>query len=342
MNNTRRLPAEWEPQDGVLLAWPHADTDWSERLDLVERVYLELVQAIIRYERVVVVTPEPETVEARLTRAGLTTDRVTIAACPTNDTWCRDFGPVTVFEEGEPLLLDFGFNGWGLKFPACHDNLVTARLAARGLLRGKRSIPGLILEGGSIESDGHGLLLTTSHCLLESNRNPHLTRADIEQRLLELLGGRKVLWLDHGYLAGDDTDSHIDTLARLAPGDTILYVRCDDPADEHYRELCAMEEQLRSFTTLSGRPFKLVPLPWPQPVYSDAGGRLPATYANFLVLNRAVLVPTYDDPADDTALQVVAAAFPGRDIIAVACRTLIEQHGSLHCVTMQLPEGVLT
>lgn len=338
----RRLPAEWEAQDGVLLAWPHADSDWQDCLDQVEPVFCNIVSQISRFERVVLVAPEPEAVRAQLRAAGAVLERISIYPIPANDTWARDFGPITLEEDGALRLLDFGFNGWGLKFASNHDNQITARLHQAGAFGATpRDIIGLILEGGAIESDGQGTLLTTAECLLNPNRNPHLGRADIEARLKQLFGLERILWLEHGYLAGDDTDSHVDTLARLCPDHSILYVRCDDPADEHYPALAAMEAELRAFRTASGAPYRLLPLPWPQATFDQEGQRLPATYANYLVLNGAVLVPTYRDPADAAALAVIGQAFPDRDIIGIDCLPLILQHGSLHCVTMQLPQGVL-
>jgi len=341
MHVKRRLPAEWEPQDGVLLAWPHPQTDWANNLAQITTVYCEIVQAISRFEKVVIIAPDIEQVQQTLREQEIDPSALTLVPLKTNDTWCRDFGPLTVYSDGKPLLLDFGFNGWGLKFAADYDNGVTRHLHENGLLKGGLSTPGLILEGGSIESDGQGTLLTTSHCLLEENRNPHLSRPQLEQMLSEQFGATLTLWLEHGYLAGDDTDSHIDTLARLAPNDMILYVRCDDKADEHYPALQAMEQQLRTLRTRGGEPFNLCPLPWPRPAFDTEGNRLPATYANFLVINNAVLVPTYADTADNKALQTIGCAFPGREIIGIDCRALIQQHGSLHCVTMQIPKGVL-
>lgn len=341
MQKRRRLSAEWEEQDAILLAWPHAQTDWCDKLDEVSQVYIELVRAITPFEKVVIVSPEPEDVTSRLSDAQIELSRVDLYKIMTNDTWCRDFGPIIVQEEQKQIVLDFGFNGWGLKFAANFDNQVTRQLCEQGALINNIMTPGLVLEGGSLESDGQGLLLTTSRCLLEANRNPHLSRSELENHLSDLLGADKILWLDHGYLAGDDTDSHIDTLARLAPGNTIVYVQCDDPHDEHFTELNAMEEQLKGFTNLAGEAFRLLPLPWPKPICDADGCRLPATYANFLVINRAVLAPVYNDPADTLALQTLASAFPEREIIPINCRTLIEQHGSLHCVTMQLPKGVI-
>ena len=336
------LPAEWDPQDAVLLAWPHQDSDWADILDEVLPVYLELARQISRFERVLIVTPEPQVVREQLTRAAIVSDQIQLLNIATNDTWIRDFGPITIITNGQPRLLDFGFNGWGLKFAADQDNQVTRHLATTPLFSGVTlETVGLILEGGSVESDGSGTLLTTSNCLLNPNRNPHLTQAQLEFELNRLFGEQHFLWLDHGWLAGDDTDAHIDTLARLGPNDAILYVRCDDPQDEHYAELQRMEKQLRSFTTKAGTPFQLVPLPWPQARY-DGENRLPATYANFLIINGAVLVPCYQDAADRNALATIATCFPDREIIGIDCLPLIKQHGSLHCVTMQLPSGVLT
>jgi agmatine deiminase len=338
----RRLPAEWEPQDGVLLAWPHAKSDWFSVLPQVEPVFTELARQISRFQRVVIVAPERAPILDRLQAAGANLTRVTVYESPTNDTWTRDFGPITVYDDGEPILLDFGFNGWGLKFPAAFDNQVTGSLAEVGAFRELRlETPGLILEGGSIESDGGGTLLTTAECLLSRNRNPHLDRSGIERELARFLGTEHFLWLEHGYLAGDDTDSHIDTLARLAPEDTILYVACDNRQDEHFGALACMRTELERLRTRAGKPYRLLPLPWPQAHYDADGERLPATYANFLVINDAVLVPTYADPHDATALATIAQAFPGREIVGIDCRPLILQHGSLHCVTMQLPKGVL-
>lgn len=337
-----RLPAEWEEQDGVMLAWPHKETDWAGVLDQVEPVFIEIAGRISRYERVVIVAPETASVRRKLAEAEADMDRVILAEVPTNDTWARDFGPIAVEVDQKPRLLDFGFNGWGLKFAADQDNQVTRRLAAQGLF-GETPLKtcGLILEGGSIESNGAGTLLTTSECLLNANRNPHLDRAALERELSLFLGSRHFLWLENGCLAGDDTDSHIDTLARLAPDDTIVYIACDDEQDEHFAVLQTMRKELESFRTPTGKPYRLLPLPWPAPHFDEEGQRLPATYANFLVINDAVLVPTYRDPRDAQALAVVAEAFPGRAIMGIDCSALILQHGSLHCVTMQLPKGVL-
>lgn len=337
-----RLPAEWEHQDGVLVTWPHSETDWHPYLDLVEPVFVEIIRQISKHERVVVVVENIDDVRRKLADAGIDLSKTTFAAVPSNDTWSRDFGPITIEVDGTPTLLDFGFNGWGLKFAADQDNQITRRLHNAGVFGNiPRVTPPLILEGGSIESDGKGTILTTSECLLNPNRNPHLTRSEVEQALKLHLGATRILWLDNGYLAGDDTDSHIDTLARLGPDDTILYVGCDDQQDEHYVELSKMRAQLAELRTADGSPYRLIPLPFPQACYDEDGLRLPATYANYLVINKAVLVPTYEDSADSIALEAVRKAYPSREIIAVDCSPLILQHGSLHCVTMQLPKGVL-
>jgi agmatine deiminase len=337
-----RLPAEWEPQDAVLLAWPHADSDWEGYLDQVEAVYLELVRQITRFEMAILVVPHSDEMRRILADHNLPMQQIILAQLDTNDTWTRDFGPLCIMNGGQPRLLDFGFNGWGLKFACNHDNRVTRQLQQLGLF-GATPLEtfGLILEGGSLESDGRGTLLTTSQCLLEANRNPQLNKHDLEDRLFRLFGAKRCLWLDNGFLVGDDTDAHIDTLVRFAPDDTLLYVRCDQPDDEHYSALLAMEKELLQFRTAQGTPYRLIPLPWPAPQYDAQGTRLPATYANFLIINGAVLVPTYQAPQDEAALATISRAFPGREIIPVDCRPLIEQHGSLHCVTMQIPQGVL-
>jgi agmatine deiminase len=337
-----RLPAEWEPQDGVLLAWPHTESDWQPILAQVEPVFLAIAREISHRERLLVIAPDRGALHSKLADSGADMTRIAIVELPSNDTWTRDFGPLTVLDNGQPRLLDFGFNGWGLKFAADRDNLASRRLATGGAFgRTPLTTVGLILEGGSIESDGCGTLLTTAECLLNSNRNPHLSQEDLERQLSGLLGADHFLWLHHGFLAGDDTDSHIDTLARLCPDDTIVYVSCPDPDDEHHTALRAMADELAAFRTRDGRPYRLLPLPWPAARFDEDGTRLPATYANFLVVNGAVLVPTYDDVNDIVALSVVQQAFPDRQVIGINCLPLIWQHGSLHCVTMQLPQGVL-
>ena len=341
MNNSRRLPAEWEPQDGVLLAWPHEGSDWRPYLDAVEPVFAEIVTQVSHFELAVIAAADPDAVRVQLRQSGADLERVRIYQVDTNDTWARDFGPISMEEDGAVKLLNFGFNGWGLKFPSDLDNRINRTLQGLGAWGAPLETIGLILEGGSIESDGRGTILSTEECLLNDNRNPHLMREELEEELHGLFGTDRFLWLANGYLAGDDTDSHVDTLARLCPDDTIAYVSCDDLDDEHFPALKAMEEEILAFRTRDGRPYRTIPLPWPAARYDEEGTRLPATYANFLVINGAVLVPTYDDPNDAAALDAVSRAFPGREILGVNCLPLILQHGSLHCVTMQLPKGTL-
>ena len=335
-----RLPAEWEPQSGILIAWPHLATDWADHIDEAESIYINIVKAVTRYQTCVIATPDPDSVRECLIAADNSCDRVRLYAIPTNDTWIRDFGPITVVNEQQPILLDFGFNGWGDKFPSELDNHATRRLHEADAF-GDIECRTLnqILEGGSIESDGAGTILTTTECLLNPNRNPSLDKSDIEQHIKKHLGAKRILWLENGRLAGDDTDSHVDTLARLCPNDTIIYQACDDMNDEHFSTFEIMHAELHGFRTKTGSPYRLIPLPWPQAQYDD-GQRLPATYANFLIINGAVLVPTYNDPNDSKAIAAVAQAFPERETIGIDCSTLIRQHGSLHCITMQIPEGV--
>ena len=341
MDNARRFPAEWEPQDGILLAWPHEASDWRPYLDAVEPVFAQIASAVSRFEEAVIAAPDPERVREQLEKAGARMERTRIYPVETNDTWARDFGPITVLDQGAARLLNFGFNGWGLKFASDLDNRINRRLQGLSAWGAPLETVGLIFEGGSIESDGKGTLLSTEECLLNDNRNPHLIREELEEALHGLLGSDRFLWLANGYLAGDDTDSHVDTLARLCPDDAIAYVRCDDPQDEHYPALKAMEGEIAAFRTRDERPYRMIPLPWPTARFDEDGTRLPATYANYLVINGAVLVPTYQDPNDAAALQAISGAFPGREVIGIDCLPLILQHGSLHCVTMQLPKGTL-
>ena len=258
---------------------------------------------------------------------------------PSNDTWARDHGFISlVDDQGGRRLLDFKFNGWGEKFPAELDNAINRRLYDEGKISGEYiDCLDFVLEGGSIESDGKGTIFTTSGCLLAPHRNQPLSQAEIEARLKQELCAERILWIDHGHLTGDDTDGHIDTLVRVCPDDTLLYIGCDDPEDEQYEDLRLMEEQLKTFRTLEVKPYRLVKLPMPRPILFE-GERLPATYANFLVINGAVLCPTYDQPdLDAEALRLIGEAFPGREIVGIDCRSIIKQHGSLHCCTMQYP-----
>lgn len=338
-----RMPAEWEQQSAVQLTWPHEVTDWQPIIGEITSTYVEMAVEIARRERLIIVAPRPEEALEQIRRGGATEemmDRITTLACPTNDTWARDHGPVTLTDDGtgELRLLDFCFNGWGRKFSADLDNAINRRLHKSGIVTGGyESHLDFVLEGGSIESDGRGTVFTTTGCLMAPNRNQPLTQAEIEEQLKRRLHARRIVWIDHGNLTGDDTDGHIDTLVRIAPGDTLLYMGCDDTDDEQYEELRLMEKQLRTLRTADGRPYRLLRLPMPTAITDEDGERLPATYANYLVVNGAVLCPTYAQPdTDREALRIIGEAFPDREIVGIDCRSIIKQHGSLHCCTMQM------
>lgn len=321
MNNTkRRMLAEWEPQSAVQLTWPHNDTDWAPILPEITAVYEEMAREIKKREPLIVVD-----------------------SIPHNDTWARDHGFITVEEQGDSLtthqspittkvLLDFKFNGWGEKFEATLDNQINKHLYEQGMVKGiYEDHLDFVLEGGSIESDGKGTIFTTACCLMAPHRNQPLTQQEIEERLKEWLGAERIVWLNHGSLIGDDTDGHIDTLVRICPNDTLLYTG----GDEAHPDLAEMEKELQALRTLEGKPYRLLKLPLPRPIYDD-GDRLPATYANYLIVNGAVLVPTYKQPdLDAEAMRIIGEAFPDREIVGIDCCAVIKQHGSLHCCTMQ-------
>ena len=314
-----RLPAEWESQSMVQLTWPHAKTDWAPMLEEITKTYNEMAREISSREELLIVGE------------------------PNNDTWARDHGFITlVDDEGHARLLDYCFNGWGEKFEADLDNAINRRIYDEGKVKGEYvDCLDFVLEGGSIESDGEGTIFTTSCCLLAPHRNQPMTKAEIEARLKHDLCAERIIWIDYGHLTGDDTDGHIDTLVRIAPNYTLLYIGCDDETDEQYDDLKKMEQQLKNFRTLKGEPYKLVKLPSPRAIYDEDGERLPATYANFLIMNGAVLVPTYNQPdLDAEAMRLIGEVFPDREIVGIDCRSVIKQHGSLHCCTMQYPVGV--
>lgn len=336
-----RLPAEWEQQDAIMMVWPHSKTDWAYMLPEVRECFCNIIRAIINEkEHLILITPNDEEAE---NVPVFDSPFFVKKKCQSNDTWARDTCAITTSKDGKLIINDFQFNGWGLKFAACYDNLITSTLFKEGLFNGTYANHlSFALEGGSIESDGEGTLLTTSECLLSPHRNGGMTKEEIERYLINAFGVRKVLWLDHGYLEGDDTDSHIDTLARIAPGNTILYVATDDETDAHYEALKEMEKQLATFTNAKNEKFNLVKLPHPQPIYDEEGNRLPATYANFLIGNGFVLVPTYNQPENDRlALDTIQSVFSNFKIIGIDCNALIQQHGSLHCVTMQFPANTI-
>ncbi|SEG01246.1 agmatine deiminase family protein [Parabacteroides chinchillae] len=333
------LPAEWHPQSAVQLTWPHEGTDWAPIIDEVVPCFVAIAKEIIKREMLLVVCPDEAMVRAQL--GDVDYSRVIFREMETNDTWARDHGGISVFDGAQAAVYDFVFNGWGMKFAANYDNLITRKLFHTKTFS-EEVIPvnmqPIVLEGGSIESDGEGTLLTTVECLSSVNRNEYLGQEQLEYHLKEIFGLDRILWLESGYLAGDDTDSHVDTLARFCSPDTIAYVQCTDEGDEHFEELQEMEQELKAFTRKDGKPYNLVPLPMADKVEWE-GERLPATYANFLIINGAVLVPFYNSPKDEVAKTALQQAFPDREIVGVNCLPLIKQHGSLHCVTMQYPEG---
>ena len=341
MENTIILPAEWYPQSAVQLTWPHVDTDWVPILDEVVPCFVAIAKEVIKREKLLIVCPDAEAVRAQL--GEVEESRILFREMETNDTWARDHGGISLFDQGQPIIYDFVFNGWGMKFAANKDNLITRNLAAQHTFAADIPVINMqpfVLEGGSIESDGAGTLLTTVECLASVNRNEYLQKEELEAYLKEVFGVKRILWLENGYLAGDDTDSHVDTLARFCRVDTIAYVQCTDETDEHFEELQAMEQELQAFRQMNGEPYRLVPLPMADPVEWE-GERLPATYANFLIMNGAVLVPFYDSPKDEEARKALQQVFPEREVIGINCLPLIKQHGSLHCVTMQYPEGFI-
>lgn len=347
---TFRLPAEWERQRCVQLTWPHNGTDWLPILPEITRTYVRMALEIARREGLLVVAQRVDEARRAIEAEAPSSVARNIAymECDTNDTWARDHGFITLADgEGNFRLLDFRFNGWGGKFEASLDNAINAKVFpmlretpffgdAKSLEYGSHL--DFVLEGGAIESDGRGTVFTTTHCLLAPGRNQPLGREEIECRLMASLCADRIVWLDHGSLEGDDTDGHIDTLVRVAPNDTLLYVDAgDDPSDPQREGLRLLRGQLSALRNARGEPYRLLPLPMPRPMVRD-GERLPATYANFLVLNGAVLLPTYAQPdLDAEAAAVVEKAFPGREIVGIDCRSVIVQHGSLHCCTMQFP-----
>ena len=342
-DSSQFLVPEWAEQCAVLIAWPYAEGDFRPWLPAVEDTYGAIGAEIASRETLIIACQNEghrHLIASQLAARGVDPRRLRYVVVPYDDVWVRDTAPLTVATPEGLRFLDFGFNGWGGKYPHAADALLAQNLHRAGIFG---EIPldrvDFILEGGSVESDGAGTVMTTSRCLLNPNRNPALRRDEIEARLRTSFGVEQILWLDHGHAAGDDTDAHIDTLARFCSPDTIAHTACDRPDDDLYGDFQGMAEQLSSFTSTSGRPYRLVPLPVPRPIVSEEGERLPATYANFLIINGAVLVPVYDDPADDVALGRLVTCFPGREIVPIPCLPLIRQYGSLHCMTMQFPKN---
>lgn len=339
--NRLRLPAEWEKQDAIQIAFPSRESDWIDYWDDVVPCYINIIKVISSYQKLLIVCDDEAKLRSYLVDIELS--NIKIIEIPINDTWARDHAAITVQQGNDFLIYDFMFNGWGLKFAADKDNLITKQLWNKNIYNAKALItPDLVLEGGSIESDGIGTVLTTTNCMLSPNRNPHFSQQQIEEKLIDLFGLKRVLWLEHGHLLGDDTDAHIDTVARFCDENTIAYVQCTDTNDVHYQDLLKMEDELRAFKTLDNQPYKLVPLPMAAAIYApDDNRRLPATYANFLILNDVVLMPTYQVAQDDVAITQLQKAFPNKKVVGIDCKALILQHGSLHCISMQYPKGSL-
>ncbi len=317
----KRLIAEFEKQTYTQIIFPHKDTDWVSYLDEAKKCFINIINAIIKYQKCLVVCANVKEVKSYFD----TDDNLEFVEYKTDDTWARDCSALCVEEEDGIKMLDFRFTGWGGKFEAKKDDAMTSFLNPQAIRCD------FILEGGGIESNGDGIILTTSKCMLNKNRNKNLTKDDITKKLKSFFGAKDILYLNYGYLAGDDTDSHIDTLARFIDKKTIMYVQCLDKSDEHYKELKLMEDELKRYTF--EYDFKLIPLPMCDAVYFE-DERLPATYANFLFVNNAVLVPIYGVKQDKEALSIFEKTFKDRDIVEIDCSTLIKQHGSLHCVTM--------
>lgn len=338
-----RLPAEWERQSGVMLTWPDETTPWYE-LEKVQECYGRIISAILRFEKVLLVTANIEAATVRLNEIGVDTSKIQFQECPINDTWARDHGGIAVYgDNGEKYLYDFVFNGWGLKFASNFDNGITKKIFFDRAFADEVMCVDMrpfVLEGGSIDTDGAGTLMATSECLCSDNRNEYLTQEEIEGELRQAFGLERVLWVDSGSLSGDDTDSHIDILARFCDPETIAYLKSEDAEDPDYEGLMNMEAQLKSFRTPDGKPYRLVPLPKPEQMFLD-DYPLPASYANFLIINGAVLVPGTGSELDEVARARLQEVFTDREVIVIDCRPLLSGHGGLHCVTMQFPEGWL-
>ncbi len=329
----RRVPAEWERQNFVLMSFPHENTDWADNLKDSLLPFIRIAQAIAYKEAVYIICRD----KSKISSMFCSTRNISFIEVETNDTWIRDYGYISIKDELQTKLLDFIFDGWGGKFEASLDNSVNSTLHKKGYM-GTTPLESIdfVLEGGSIESDGEGTILTTTSCLCNPNRNGGVGKHEVEEKLFKHLGAKRVLWLENGYLEGDDTDSHIDTLARFVNKETIVYVKCSDNSDKHFTALKKMEQELQNFRQKNGESYKLIPLPMCEPKYDKDKNRLPATYANFLITNDALIYPTYSDKNDSTVGEIFKTLFPDKEIIPINCLKLIEQGGSLHCSTMQV------
>jgi len=341
-----RMPAEWEPHRATWLAWPHRRSDWPGKFAPIPWVYAEIIRILSRYEEVCLLVRNPQEQQAArrvLHRAGTDLTRVRFFLCPTDRSWLRDAGPIIIHDQaGQPVVLDWGFTAWA-KYPdwSLDDRIPGFIAEVRGLPRHRPVLRGwrIVLEGGSIDVNGQGMMLTTEECLLSrvQQRNPPFDRADYERVFAEYLGVGKTLWLNRG-IAGDDTHGHIDDLVRFVQPRTIVLAVENDPADENYQPLQENWERLQGVTDLHGRSIEVVPLPMPRPLY-HRGIRVPASYANFYLGNGVLIVPTFNDPADRKALGLLAELCPDRDVIGIHCGDLVWGLGTLHCMTQQEPSA---
>ncbi len=333
------MPAEWEPQAAVWLSWPHNRSTWPGRFRPIPAAFAGIVAQVSRFEEVRINCARPLQTRARrlCAAAGADLGRVTFYDHATDDAWCRDHGPIFVKnrQTAEVAVTDWTFNKWGGKYPPWDkDNAIPRRIARRLKLR--RFANPMVLEGGSIDVNGRGLLLTTEQCLLHPNRNPVLSRSEIEANLRDFLGVRKVLWLGDG-IAGDDTDGHIDDITRFFKPDGVVTVVEPNRRDVNHRPLAANLERLRGFRTSGGGALEIVKLPMPEP-FGFRGQQVPASYANFLIINGAVLVPQFRQPRRDAAAcGILRDCFPGREIVPIDCYHLIWGLGTLHCLSQQQP-----
>ena len=335
------MPAEWEPHRGTWLSWPHKEASWPGKFSPVPPIFAQMVARLADHEEVhinVAGPPMEEEVRRLLADAGADSGNVFFHYNPTNDAWCRDHGPIFVQHreagQSREAVIDWGFNAWGGKYPPYDlDDVIPTRIAEELGLPVYH--PGIVLEGGSIEVNGLGTLLTTEACLLNPNRNPTLDRSDIENYLRTYLGVSHILWLGNG-IVGDDTDGHVDDLTRFVDPTTVVTVVEDDPADENYEPLQENLERLGGMTDQDGRPLKVITLPMPRPLWHD-DQRLPASYANFYIANDLVLLPTYDPARDEEARSTLQRVFPTREVIGIDCTDLVWGLGAFHCVTQQWP-----
>jgi agmatine deiminase len=336
-----RMPAEWEPHRGTWLSWPHKEASWPGKFGPVPAIFARIVAALVPGEEVHInvgdaVLEESARDALRSERVPLT--RVFFHRVPTDDAWCRDHGPIFIERSGpggnEQVLLDWGYNAWGGKYPPFElDDAVPRRLAKKLELPVEQ--PGMILEGGSIDVNGAGTLLTTEQCLLNPNRNPSMSRGAIEAKLRHYLGVSHIIWLGLG-IEGDDTDGHVDDLTRFVDRNTVVTVMEPDPADANHRPLRENRARLEEARDQSGDPLRIIELPMPEPVWYQEQ-RLPVSYANFYIGNRAVLLPVFGTASDRQAHAVLQPLFPGREVIPINCTDLVWGLGAVHCVTQQWP-----